>query len=418
MSAYDFIPKDSFIGKYIEYMSGQETPLIYDFMCACWALSIAVGRECYVNRPKAPVRLNLYVVLSSDSGVTRKSTSVRVATNLVRDFLADTDSRLILIESKITTGQLQYELYNATKAHGYAHVAISASELAAVLSRSGGLSGLPALLTDLYDCPDTRIGGGTVMMGGGYNLKNVYASFIAGSTPSWLMRAVTPAIIEGGFTSRCYFIDGSARKRNVAWPEEGDDNDKREGLRRQLREIAGRSAAVGRIEVGGSAISSFKQWYNARAHHQDAYRASFEAREDAHVLRFAALLAINNDDWLVNVHHLKAAINIVSRIKSDGQKLFSGTVVDRNDIRLVEKVRAELLAASVSGLSQSDILRAMRPKYRSEQVRSVLTVMHELDLVQRFTIESSGRPKTIWRATIYLGNDDLYKESINKLGIS
>jgi len=175
---------------------------------------------------------------------------------------------------------------------------------------------------------------------------------------------------------------------------------------------------VGRIEVGSSAIESFKQWYNARAHHQDAYRASFEAREDAHILRFAALLAINDDNWLVDVHHIKHAIKIVSRIKSDGQRLFSGTVVDRNDIRLVEKVRAELLAASVSGLSQSDILRAMRPKYRSEQVRSVLTVMHELDLVQRFTVESTGRPKTIWRATIYLGNDDLYKESINKLGIS
>ena len=139
---YDFIDKDTFIGKYIEYMSGQETPLVYDFMCACWALSIAVGRECYVNRPKAPVRLNMYIILSSDSGVTRKSTSVRVATNIIRDFLTDAESKLILIESKITTGQLQYELYNATKTHGYAHVAISASELAAVLSRSGGLSGL------------------------------------------------------------------------------------------------------------------------------------------------------------------------------------------------------------------------------------------------------------------------------------
>ena len=415
--SYDFIDKDTFIGKYIEYMSGQETPLVYDFMCACWCLSIVVGRECYVARPKAPVRLNMYVILSSDSGVTRKSTSVRVATNLVRDHLRDTDSKLILIESKITTGQLQYELYNATKAHGYAHVAISASELAAVLSRSGGLSGLPALLTDLYDCPDTRIGGGTVAMGGGYNLKNVYASFIAGSTPSWLMRAVTPAIIEGGFTSRCYFIDGSSRKRSVAWPEEGDDSDKRNELKDKLRSIAGRANDIGRIDLSSSAIESFKQWYNARPHHVDAYRASFEAREDAHILRFAALLAVNRERFLVDVHDIKHAINIVSRIKQDGQRLFSATVVDRNDIRLVEKVRAELLAANTSGISQSDILRAMRPKYKSEQVRSVLTVMHELDLVQKFTIEGEGRPKTVWRATIYLGNDDLYKESINKLGI-
>lgn len=414
------VPKESFIGKYLEFMSEQETPEIYDFMCACWCLSIAVGRECYVSRPKAPVRLNMYIILSSDSGVTRKSTSVRIATNLVRDFLTDTNNALVLIESKITTGQLQYELLEATRKFGKAHVAISASELAAVLSRSGGLSGLPALLTDLYDCPDVRTGGGTVMMGGGYNLKNVYASFIAGSTPSWLMRAVTPAIIEGGFTSRCYFIDGSSRKRSVAWPNERDDSNAREQLRQQLREIAGRARDIRAIDVSSSAIASFKQWYNARALHKDAYRESFEAREDAHVLRFAALLSINDQRWYIDVHDIKNAISIVSRIKQDGQRLFSGTVVDRKDIRLVEKVRAELLAASQSGITQSDMLRAMRPKYKSEQVRSVLTIMHELDLVQKFTVEgknNNGRPTTVWRATLYLGNDELYKESINRLGI-
>lgn len=401
----------------MKYMQAQETPAIYDFMCACWALSIAIGRDCYVARPKAPVRFNMYIILSSDSGVTRKSTSVRVATNIVRDLLTSTDSKLLLIESKITTGQLHIELFNATKKHGYAHVAISASELAAVLSRAGGLSGLPALLTDLYDCPDVRIGGGTVMMGGGYNLKNVYASFIAGSTPSWLMRAVTPAIIEGGFTSRCYFIDGSSRKRSVAWPEERDDSNERQGLVDKLREIAGRARDIRAIDASNSAISSFTHWYNSRALHKDPYRESFEAREDAHVLRFAGLLSINDNRWYISVADIKTAITIVSRIKQDGMRLFSGTTVEKKDIRLVEKVRAHLIASRQTGSNQSEILRAMRPNYKSEQVRSVLSVMHELDLTQKFTVETKGRPMTVWRGTIYLANDDLYKEVVNRLGI-
>ena len=398
-------------------MKPQETPEIYDFMCACWCLSIAAGRNCYVARPKAPVRLNIYLILSSDSGVTRKSTSVRVATNLVRDFLIDTDSKLILIESKITTGQLEYELYEATRKYGYAHVAISASELAAVLSRSGGLSGLPALLTDYYDCPDTRVGGGTVMMGGGYNLKNVYASFIAGSTPSWLMRAVTPAIIEGGFTSRCYFIDGASRKRSVAWPERKDDSDERLELRTRLQEIERRTRDIRTIDLSSNAISTFTHWYNSRPLHKDAYRESFEAREDAHVLRFAAILAINDGDYFVNSYHIQNACNIVRGIKQDGQRLFTGTTVDKKDIRLVERIRKELLIASTVGINQSDMLRAMRPTYKSEQVRSVLTIMHELDLVQKFTVPGAGRPTTLWRATLYLSNDELFSETANRLGI-
>lgn len=412
------ISSESFIGRYLQFMKAQETPEIYDFMCACWCLSIAAGRNVYVARPKAPVRLNMYLILTSDSGVTRKSTSIRVATNLVRSFLSDVDSKLVLIESKITTGQLEYEMYEATRKHGYAHVAISASELAAVLSRSGGLSGLPALLTDYYDCPDTRVGGGTVMMGGGYNLKDVYASFIAGSTPSWLMRAVTPAVIEGGFTSRCYFIDGSSRKRSIAWPDAKDDTNERKNLSNILQEIRRRTYDIRTIDLSHNAITAFTHWYNNRQLHKDIYRESFEAREDAHVLRFAALFAINDDSYYVNTYHIQNAINIVRGIKQDGQRLFTGTVVDKKDIQLVEKIRTELLIAKNNGINQSDILRAMRPKYKSEQVRSVLSVMHELDLVQKFTIPGAGRPATVWRGTIYLSNDELFSETANKLGIT
>jgi hypothetical protein len=401
----------------MKYMSSQETPAIYDLMCACWCLSIAVGRECYVARPKAPVRLNMYLILSSDSGVTRKSTSVRIATNIVRNLLLVTDSKLLLIESKITTGQLQIELFNATKKHGYAHVAISASELAAVLSRSGGLSGLPALLTDLYDCPDTRTGGGTVMMGGGYNLKNVYASFISASTPSWLMRAVTPAIIEGGFTSRCYFIDGTSRKRSVAWPAEGDDSADRTRLVETLQQISSKTADLGKIELSSSAIKRFTKWYGSRPLHRDPYRESFEAREDAHVLRFAAYLTINDNRWFINTHDIETAITIVSRIKQDGMRLFSGTTVSKKDVRLVEKIKTYLIASGTDGASQSEILQSVRPTYKSEQVLSVLSVMHELDLVQKFEVPTDGRPKTVWRATIYMSNHELYSEVVNKLGI-
>lgn len=412
------IGDDTFIGQYLKYMNAQETPTVYDFFCACWCLSIAVGRECYVARPKAPVRLNMYCILSSDSGVTRKSTSVRIATNIVRDYIRNSSSKLTLIESKITTGLLERRLYEDTKRHGYSHIAISASELAAVLSRSGGLSGMPALLTDLYDCPDSRSGGGTISFGVGIQ-ENIYASFIGASTPSWLGRAVTPAIIEGGFTSRCYFIDGSSRKQSVAWPEERDDETTRRILTDTLTQIGKTSSSsVRQVEVSSAAIRHFSAWYNDRQLHRDAYRESFEAREDAHVLRFAAYLSINDSRWYVSADDISNAIKIVRRIKLDGMRLFSGTTVEKKDVRLIEKLKAHLISAGTAGTSQSEILRAMRPAYKSEQIRSVLSVMHELDLVQKFSVPSEGRDRTVWRATIYLSNDELYSQVANKLGIS
>ena len=412
------LPKDTFLHDYMTYMQSQETPAIYDFMCALWCLSIAIGRDCYVDRPRAPVRFNIYIVLSSDSGVTRKSTSVRVATNLVRDFISGSANRLILIESKITTGLLEYELQEATRKYGYAHVAISASELAAVLSRSAGISGMPALLTDLYDCPDTRLGGGSSANRGHHvELKNVYASFIAGSTPAWLVRAVTPAIIEGGFTSRCYFVDGAARKRSVAWPEVSTDTGGRAKLISRLMDISNESKKIGCIGINNLAKQRFTEWYNTRVSHKDAYRSSFEAREDSHVLRIAGLISINDNRWLIDTYDIENAINVVQRIKYDGMRLFTGTSIEKKDTRLVERIRSNLISSGQAGLNQSELTRALRPMYKSEQVRSVLTVMHELDLVQKFSVPGDGRPTTTWRATIYLANDDMFKEVTNKLGI-
>ena len=419
MNNYNFIPEETFISDYMKYMESQETPRVYDMMCALWCLSIAVGRDCYVDRPRAPVRFNIYIVLSSDSGVTRKSTSVRVATNLVRDFIGSEHNRLILIESKITTGLLEYELQEATRKYGYAHVAISASELAAVLSRSSGISAMPALLTDLYDCPDTRLGGGNSSHRGHHvELKSVYASFIAGSTPVWLQRAVTPAIIEGGFTSRCYFIDGAARKKSVAWPELDASTEERVRLIQRLASISEYAKRTGAITINNPAKARFTDWYNSRVSHRDAYRSSFEAREDSHVLRMAGLLSINDNRWIIHVDDISNAIQIVSRIKYDGMRLFSGTTIAKKDIRLVERVRSILISAGQTGINQTEITRALRPTYKSEQIKSVLAVAHELDLVQRFSVETNGRPSTLWRATVYMTNDDMYAEVVNKLGIA
>lgn len=413
------LPENTFLHDYMTYMLPQETPSIYDFMCGLWCLSIAVGRECYVDRPRAPVRFNMYVILSSDSGVTRKSTSVRVSTNLVRDFIRDSDIRCILIESKTTTGLLEYELQEATRKYGHSHVIISASELAAVLSRSSGISAMPALLTDLYDCPDTRLGGGNSSHRGHHvELKNVYSSFIAGSTPAWLSKAVTPAIIEGGFTSRCYFIDGAARKRSVAWPEHDTRDDERPALISKLRSIREQANTIRTIGINPAAKNRYTDWYNTRVSHKDAYRSSFEAREDAHVLRIAGLLSINRNRWLIDVDDVLNAIQIVARIKYDGMRLFTGTNINKRDTKLVERVRSILIAAGQRGINQAELTRSVRPAYKSEQIKSVLTVMHELDLVQKFSIETNGRSITLWRGTLYLANDDMYAQVVNKLGIA
>ena len=83
MNYRKLVPSDSFIGQYMDYMSGVETPEAYDFWCAVWAIGVCCGRSVYVDRPRLPVHLNWYIVLTAESGTTRKSTAVRFIEKIV-----------------------------------------------------------------------------------------------------------------------------------------------------------------------------------------------------------------------------------------------------------------------------------------------------------------------------------------------
>lgn len=402
----------------MESLEDQETPVIYDFICACWCLSVAMGRDVIVDRPRAPVHLNMYVILVSESGIMRKSTSIRIATSLVRDFLALQQSHVLLFENKTTMGMMLDELSRASQDHGAGQGVLVASELAAVLGRGSSLSGLPALLTDLYDCPDQRVGGGSLNTGS-FNLKDVYFSFLGGSTPSWLAKAVRPEIIEGGFTSRCYFINGRNRKRSIAWPEGESDGSIREALVDRLVKLHDSSKRYNRIGITGNAKQKFSQWYTNRGLHKDAYRESFESREDSHILRFAGLFAINEKRWEIDHNHITRAIDFVAHIKRAGTELFTGSAVGARDVRLLHKVRNLLLAAGDAGVPLSGFHRTLRISGRhTMEVRTILQTMHELDLVKKYTLEKErGRPSTIYVRTEYLQNEQFLVDVMRKVGI-
>jgi len=327
---------------------------------------------------------------------------------------------MLLIESKITMGALLNELSRSTQQGNGAQVLLVASELAAMLGRGTNIAGIPALLTDLYDCPDERVGGGSLSTGS-FNLRDVYCSFLAGSTPSWLATAVRPEIVAGGFTSRCYFIHGRERKRLVAWPDATSEREEqlRKELIDELQRLSSDSISNSRIGISTGAKDTFTKWYEQRRVHRDTYRESFESREDAHVLRLAGLMAINDRHWHVSDDHIRRAINLVVEYKRYGTELFTGTRAEKRDVKLLAKMRAELIAAGSSGVARGDLYRRLNLSGGSGmEMRAIISVLHELDLIKVYDVQgATGRPKQVLVATEYLKNDLLLEEVANKLGM-
>lgn len=390
------VPENTFLHDYLLFSSNSETPHAYDFWTALWLLSVVVGRECIVDRPVAPVHLNVYCILVAESGTTRKSSSVRRAVSFARPFC---DGGNVLIESKITPEKMEFDLALQTLEFDRAYATIAIDELVKFLGREKSVEAMPTLLTDLYDSPTIRTGGGTLARGR-TTLRNIYVNFLSASTPSWLLRAVNPDVIEGGFTSRVIFVVAEKPKRVAPWPEKPDEL-QRVRIRDRLQDIQQAASRHTRLGISEGGRKRFETWYRSRDAKRDPFRSSFQSREDSHVLRVAALLCINDGTFELQVHHILAAIKIITEVREDGAAIFEGTGAGSRMVLGVDALRDKLLAAGHNGIKQGELTKQLQRHMNAEELKAALDIMHDLQMVQRFDAikVGRGRPVTLWRAT-------------------
>jgi hypothetical protein len=392
------VKDDTFLAQYLSYMDPLETPVAYDFWCGLWLLSSAVARNMRVERPHAPVFMNVYAILCADAGTTRKSSAIRRCEAVYRK--AGLDNQAAIITGSCSPEALTAELLMRTATDLPANANILVSELVTFLGKEHYTMGMPGLLTDLYDCPDIR----DVKRVSSENMaiRDIFVSFLAASTPSWLVRAINPDVIEGGFTSRCLFIIEEKRKRVVAWPDPSAGADYVSTCVNSLRRIQEdvRRYSNRGITLTDNAKAEFVRWYEGRrSDTHDPFTTSFEAREDHHVLRLAGLLAVNDRSFIIDVFHIRHAVRIIKHHKDGATDLFGADRDSHKLVNGVDRLRLLLANAGAAGLSQNEISYKVRNALRSRELEYALTIMNELEMVSRFEVKTHGRAKTIWRGT-------------------
>lgn len=391
---------DTFMGRYMRFMDAQETAYAYDFWSALWAVSSVCSRLTYVARPRAPIYLNMYTVLIGESGVPRKTTSVNMASRLVRDALIR-ERTVGFIDAKMTPEKLDDILHERTLEHGCAELCVAIPELAVFLGTERYVATMPTLLTDLYDCPSHRHGGGTIARGECIQ-RNVWLSFLSASTPVWLLKTVNPNVVEGGFTSRCMFINTNLPKHRIAWPSDSDVDAERAELLQDLRDIRTQAKTSEPIRLTDAGMSAFTKWYNKRAHSYEIFKQSFEAREDSHVLRVAALLCINDGTWVIDAPHIRVAVELVTTVKVTSATLFEGGEHRTKYATALDCVRSTLVSAGMDPVPRSTLFRKSRRGLTTEELEDLLRILHEVGAVQHFVAPHEnglGRPAQYYRGT-------------------
>ena len=406
MNYKKFIKPDTFIGQYMEYMSYVETATSYDFWCALWAIGTGAGRGVYVDRPNSPVYLNWYIILAAEAGTTRKSTAISSISSLL-------GGTCTLLTGKTSPIALELHLHDASAKDGAARAHFAVSELVTILGREGYMSTMPGLLTDLYDCHDIRKSPGSEKHGP-LEQKNVYVTFLSASTPAWLVTAINPSVIEGGFTSRVIFVVDDLRKKAIAWPKEREE-DARGNVRRLFEGTVEASRRVGPIGISTGGLKKFTAWYNSRATHTDPFSASFEAREDDHLLRVAACLAINDGTLEIQSSHIGHGSKVITEVKNGAFKLFGGDFSHKAKLAgAVGRVREILIESGTDGIKHSDLQRRVIRHLDAKELRTLIDVMHECGMIQIFDIQKGGK---MYRATRSIEKFGVASEVLSKLNL-
>jgi len=388
----------------MKYMSVVETADAYDFWCAMWAIGVGGGRAIYLDRPNSPVYLNWYIILAAESGTTRKSTAISNIRSII-------DSPSIL-SGKTSPEALELILHEQTRINGSSEVSFCVPELVTILGREGYMATMPGLLTDLYDCPEYRNSPGT-LKSGEIIQKNVFVTFLSASTPSWLVTAINPSVIEGGFTSRVMFVVSDDRKRAIAWPEHRGENDYEE-LCSKFQATIHEAKKIGGLTISQGGLRKFKKWYNNRSTHTDPFQSSFEAREDDHVLRAASCLAINDGILELQSNHITNGIKLVNKVKQQANGLFGGDFSQKARITGgIEKVRSILIEAGSDGIKHSKLYQRVRRHIDPKELELLMNILHESGMCQIFKNNRS----TIYRATRSIEQFGVTTEVLSKLNL-
>lgn len=318
---------DDWLGAYIEYASHSEAPKRMHFWAGVSAVAGALRGKCWIDMGYFKWQPNFYIVFVAPPGIVSKSTTVSIATNLLRkvpgiQFGPDS----VTWQSLITSLAASQEVYEwQGKNIKIAPLTLESSEFGNLIDPKD--TQMVDLLVTLWD--------GRVKYekmtktSGSDSVENPWINLIACTTPSWIQGNFPKYMVGGGFSSRCIFVYADKKQRLVAYPsrELGEDHLlKEKDLVHDLIEI---STLKGPFTLTPEAIEWGEKWYGLHyttlANGLDTEEfGGYRARKQTHIHKTAMVLcASRGDDRTITREDLITAEEMVRDLEREMQLVFA-----------------------------------------------------------------------------------------------
>jgi len=204
---------EDWLQSYLEYTESSESPEDFHIWCGISLIGATLGRRVFLDKGYYLLRPNLFIVLIAESAVSRKSTAIIIASDLMRQALPEEN----YISQAITPQYLIHILAGRYKKEGDSTGYAIADEFGFLLGTVKNDLQLLELLIKTYDCSE-HLDYGTVSRGKETANKSCL-SILAGTTPDGLVEVLPNRAVGGGFLSRVIFVPRGRGWRRTAFPE-------------------------------------------------------------------------------------------------------------------------------------------------------------------------------------------------------
>jgi hypothetical protein len=363
---------DNWLHAYADYTTGTESPPIFHLWVALGTIAAAAERKVYMDAGYYQVYSNMFIILTSPAGRSRKSTALRIGKRLLKGI--EEYGREIHFSTQASSVAALVSQFSRIQNPEHQSLSAYISELGSMLGSKS--IEMTDFLTDIYDCnPDwdkQTIGRGLE------KIEKPWFNLLAGTTPQWMGENLSKTAVEGGFVSRSIFVYEDTRLR-VAFPEITPEQ--REIERELVHDLAHISEIKGEFRFSPSGREFYREWYEDQDHLMEAkdYRiAGYFERKHVHVLKVAMAVSLAaSDELLLTPSDIGTALQLLEELEPGMYKAFSS--VGKNIYSADhERIKAQILGSGDRGVSYKMLLRSNIHAIDKDQIDRILSTLVEM----------------------------------------
>lgn len=337
---------------YGEFTQGTESPAIFHSWVGLATLAGAMQRKIHLPFGHFAIYPNLFVVLVSPPGRSRKSSALRIGQGLLESAQDWGATNIHFSTQSSSQAALVQQLAKIEDKTNQSLTAFS-SELGSLLGSKS--VEIVDFLVDIYDC-NPNWSKQTVSRGL-EKIEKPWLNLIAATTPQWMGDNLSSTAVEGGFVSRTLFVYCDERLL-VAIPELTDQQ--RETKKDLIHDLALIAELKGEMVLSPEARDFYIRWYEDPSRlnsTMDQRLTTFYDREHVQVLKLSMIIRMAEDNSMViQEQDVRLAIGLIDQIKPGMHRAF--TAVGKNPYSTsMEKIR-DLLKHYPDGLTHKKLFAA------------------------------------------------------------